>query len=479
MQLTPDDIRKIREVHAWMRTNAQRATIEPVYTRKPPRMLPSSKDDTISVYNATGSTIPQYGVLELDGSVQNESEISQPPESKTIIYNGVTPSALGSGVDLGVWNKRVVVAQVEIGAGKVGKCKISGITPVKVFSDKNPNPYQAHVATTSTTTRLEARHHNSGYGFPILYRERGTGEKWAVVDLEHHDAPGFYHIIQPASGTITESVTTTATGSAGVPWVWTANPSDNNYFWRWSGNAQRTRHNTAVPFQDQVGGLRLQGESTWIGFFAGTAIIRQAVSWYNGKPHLQYGNTFPYRGKIEITMAGDGVSACSALWCPSYRSIEHPAESLSGFGTGAGAVVDYWNFYVPFIIDNSHVLASAVTEPLRIRVLSAGWRASFLSQSNTTPPTPSPLRTIEWDANHVAMWEVNPANNLFLNAVINGASLSGGVVQRGGSYSSPSSKGGSPTSQSLQSYPVSAIVKARPSQTLKAKFVGGTGTAPI
>jgi hypothetical protein len=77
------------------------------------------------------------------------------------------------------------------------------------------------------------------------------------------------------------------------------------------------------------------------------------------------------------------------------------------------------------------------------------------------------------------MWEVNPANNLFLTAVLNGAASSAGVASAGGSYSPPSSAGGNVPSSSLQSFPASANVIAKPTQTLKAKFVGGTGTAPI
>jgi len=479
MELTPEDIKTIREMRRWIQTNGQAGTVRPQYTRKPPRMIQTKKDELITVYNSTGTTIPKYGVLELDGSVRNESDIGDPPGYKTAIYTGVTPSALGNAAEYGTWNKCVVITQAEIAAGESGACKITGLTPVKVYSEKNPNPYQAHVASSSTTSRLEARHHNSGYGFPILYRERGTGEKWAIVNLEHHDAPGFYHIVQPVSGSFQENVSTTATGSPGVPWVWTANPSDNNYFWRWTGNAQRTRHNTAIPFIDQLGGLRLQGESTWIGYFAGTVSISQAVSFYNGKPHLSYGNTFPYRGQLTITLVGDGVTATPALWCPTYRSIENPAESLSGFGTGAGAVVDYWNFYVPFIIDNTHGLASGVTEPMRVRLLSAGWQSRFYSTSTATPATPSPMRRVTWQSNQLAMWEVNPANNLFLTAVLNGAAPSAGVASAGGSYSPPSSAGGNVPSSSLQSFPASANVIAKPTQTLKAKFVGGTGTAPI
>jgi hypothetical protein len=66
MELTPDDIKTIREMRRWIQTNGQAGTVRPQYTRKPPRMLPTT---SITFYNDTGETVPAYGIVRIQGTV--------------------------------------------------------------------------------------------------------------------------------------------------------------------------------------------------------------------------------------------------------------------------------------------------------------------------------------------------------------------------------------------------------------------------
>jgi hypothetical protein len=65
MELTPDDIKTIREMRRWIQTNGQAGTVRPQYTRKPPRML--LPVDKLYFYNNSGETAPAFGCLQITG----------------------------------------------------------------------------------------------------------------------------------------------------------------------------------------------------------------------------------------------------------------------------------------------------------------------------------------------------------------------------------------------------------------------------
>ena len=101
MQLTPDDVRKIREVHAWMRTNAQRATIEPVYTKKPPRMM--SLSNPIKLVKAPSGGIPGRAGTILGSAtcdVWTENATTDQIKDSTLditVYNWTTSAVCANG----------------------------------------------------------------------------------------------------------------------------------------------------------------------------------------------------------------------------------------------------------------------------------------------------------------------------------------------------------------------------------------------
>jgi hypothetical protein len=451
------------------RKGSELSATDPRFREAPP------DDDTITVYNASDVDIPEYGIIELDGTVQNQSSLTLPPDSKSAVYNGFKPSQYGTADGIGIWNKRVAITQEAIAKGATGQCKISGISPVKVYSEFNQNPYQAHVGFTNVTQRLEALSHNSGYGFPILWREQGLGEKWALVNLEHHDCAGFYHILRPVNIVINETATSTATGGANIPWIFQSGARDTDFYWRYTTNSQYARFNSAVPFIDQIGGLKVQGRSTWLGYFQGEFIIQSAVSTEYATPYLPYSSTYPYTGSITVSVVGDGVVEASQTWTQTYRSISHPLGAPYG-----GSVVDRFQVNIPFLFVPPSKNATNVTSPIRISVGSSGWRVQYKDNNSGTRTAPNPLRRITCTSNSFAMIEVNPANQVFAASVINGGGLSGGgTVKTAGASAIASSTGPNNGSSFYTANPSAGRVGVFASQTLKSQFVGGTGSGPI
>lgn len=63
MDLTPDDIKTIREMKRWMQTNGQAGTMRPVYQRKVPRLLPAVQTKTRLIKAPSGGIPGRVGTL--------------------------------------------------------------------------------------------------------------------------------------------------------------------------------------------------------------------------------------------------------------------------------------------------------------------------------------------------------------------------------------------------------------------------------
>jgi hypothetical protein len=435
--------------------------------------------ETITVFNASGSTVPEFGVLELDGTVVNEADLSLPPDVSSAVYRGITPvnlTSVATGTAPPIWNKRVAIAQQEIANGEIGQCKISGITPVKVYSEKNPNPYQAHVSFSQPLNRLDAAYHNSGFGFPILWRQQGTGEKWALIDLKHFDCPGFYHIRNPLNGTIRPAIPSTVSGTPGNYSV-----GDYGYgesLWRTSSGAfvPTVRMNSACPMIDDTSGLRVQGRSTWVGWFSGTAYRYLGLSRSSdGKPKLNLGNGYyPYKGSVSISITGNNVVSTIATYTPVWRAIsEWPYQSISS--TEPSFIADAWNFHVSFVFTQTINVASEVTQPIRILVSVGDWLVSGIN--STSPPSYSHVQRLTWGDTQFCMMEVNPAHQFSGPFTLaNGGGSSGGTVP--GGVTNPSRRRGPLGVADPSSRPLSATVNIKPAKTLSSPY-GGTASGPI
>jgi hypothetical protein len=105
MELTPDDIKTIREMRRWIQTNGQAGTVRPQYTRKPPRMLPTSQ---MKLVKAPSGGIPgRVGTLlgSVECDVWNESNTTEQIKDSTqniTVYNWATSAACATGDRYGI-----------------------------------------------------------------------------------------------------------------------------------------------------------------------------------------------------------------------------------------------------------------------------------------------------------------------------------------------------------------------------------------
>jgi len=105
----------------------------------------------------------------------------------------------GNVADLGSPQLSFVVAQQTIQPGKLGLCVISGTTPARV-----------HVLNSSDET-CELRAGETALvsspigGAPILWKEQGTGERWAVIELGRPSLGRITAILGPSQPIPTEA----------------------------------------------------------------------------------------------------------------------------------------------------------------------------------------------------------------------------------------------------------------------------------
>lgn len=86
------------------------------------------KDGLVKVYNNTGATVDQYGVMSALTTKFTEATHGLKEFKRALCLNGTKPSIATSS-----WRPHTfVVAQERIANGKFGLAKISGITPVKI-----------------------------------------------------------------------------------------------------------------------------------------------------------------------------------------------------------------------------------------------------------------------------------------------------------------------------------------------------------
>lgn len=100
MELTPQDVKTIAEMRRWMQANGQAGTVRPMYTRKPPRMIPAGK---VRLIKAPSGGIPGrvgtvLGSVECD--VWNENATTDQIKDSTLnitVYNWTTSAVCANG----------------------------------------------------------------------------------------------------------------------------------------------------------------------------------------------------------------------------------------------------------------------------------------------------------------------------------------------------------------------------------------------
>ena len=124
----------------------------------------------VLVKNASGSDRNRFDILGIDAPIFTPSE-SVESFKNAVALSGVTPSeASHSG--------SFVILLEPVGSGEIGLACAQGVCPVKVNVTDTDHPY-ADVSDGEASSLTSG---TSGAAF-ILWKETGTGEKWAVVRL--------------------------------------------------------------------------------------------------------------------------------------------------------------------------------------------------------------------------------------------------------------------------------------------------------
>lgn len=137
--------------------------------------LPTSDGETpragvILVENKSDEDREQFEILGLDGIlVAPDGEANTPFLNSRWAMKGVKPTAAHQG--------RFVVLQEPIAKDALGRAMILGVTAVKLQVDHEGLRYAD--VLPDDPAKLQA----TAAGAAILWKESGTGEKWAVIDV--------------------------------------------------------------------------------------------------------------------------------------------------------------------------------------------------------------------------------------------------------------------------------------------------------
>ena len=129
---------------------------------------------TVQVQNDSGADVGRFGVLGIDGPVIGPDDNLVEFQGR-LTLSGVTPVA-------GMHDGRFVILLDPLGAGRIGRACASGLTVARVDVSDVSHGY-------ADIDDGDASHLASGDSgaAAILWKEAGTGEKWAVVKLGSPD----------------------------------------------------------------------------------------------------------------------------------------------------------------------------------------------------------------------------------------------------------------------------------------------------
>ena len=275
--------------------------------------IPSSASGgTITqVKNLSGYTVPAWGFLMVDGvEVTPTSNLSSFQE--TPVFRGFAPNP--HGVYSG---KRIVSVPGGATAGETVTCILDGRVPAKIYSQYHANPLMCHVTgdgTINDVTRMNARHKQTNYGFPVLYREGGTGEKWGIVDLMPQNGPAaFYAVLNGPYGLTVQTTLST----------------------KWQGNPFRiisptsttlqTAGSTMVDLLSDQTHIRIDGESDWYGEMMFHFNVTHPMQAIAGIPSLRQSSG----AKVVVQMGATGGG--SVVYANAAHSIPPVVNSWTNF----------------------------------------------------------------------------------------------------------------------------------------------------
>jgi len=171
----------------------------------------TSRQGIVLVRNKSGADQTQFSVLWIDNLAIRPDDAASEQRFRT--QAPVFDVKLHA--DITVANRhecRYVVLQEPLKDGKVGLAMLFGVTPVKLDVANEAHDY----AEPNPTLAARPRSAWSG-SCRILWKQPGTGQKWAVVHFPVNDAPRL--LIENASGeTIRDGYACMIDASAGEPW---------------------------------------------------------------------------------------------------------------------------------------------------------------------------------------------------------------------------------------------------------------------
>jgi hypothetical protein len=124
---------------------------------------------TLRVKNTTGADLPRFGIVALSDVVFTPTDNLTQFLDRCSVFQAVAPAT----------SKQAELAILiePLKAGAIGRAQVAGITPLKINVVDEANRW---AIPTTDTTRLTARPFGTSL---ILWKEAGTGEKWAIVRL--------------------------------------------------------------------------------------------------------------------------------------------------------------------------------------------------------------------------------------------------------------------------------------------------------
>lgn len=447
--------------------------------RKPGYSLPGMDDrfreappdaDTITIYNATGFDLNQYDVVELDGTINNQASLTLPDDMKNAQFNAVLPTDRYSSTNnepIRVFSKRIVVVQDAIKKGELGQAKITGTTPVRISVLTGfPEPSFANVIP-GNKSNLGSLWRNAQYGFPILWRESGSGTKWGVIDLKHFDGPSWYSVKDPVFGNLELPVSNRIQNVSNVS-IWGGSKTFSDL---WRNKNTNSFIATANTFFDTINsGIRYDSWGFFLVTYTGSVKMTYPVTVKDGKPKLSMHDGYyyyPYSPRFKLsakfaTADTETLGDDYAEWSPMFRAIEMPVAYMSW-----PMISERWQFSMSFVLVLRNKTA-VNREPFTVTAEMFSGPASYESTTGAVnaPISPPYMLQASFEKSCLSMIEVNPAASYLGNASF--VPNTGGPLVPASVPTQGSSGTVTPSNEPL----MPATVLAEPTETLKNSFSG-------
>jgi hypothetical protein len=168
--------------------------------RMPPPDLVESRLQTgiVMVKNNSGSDVARFGVLGIDGALVDPATNADEFAAR-VVLKGITPT------DADHTGKFVVLLE-SVKSGDVARAYISGVCPAKV-DVIDADDTHADVKNSDRAS-LESR---AGGSARVLWKESGTGVKWAIVLLGDTPSGTIFPVTVSQTGGSNGNSTTAAT----------------------------------------------------------------------------------------------------------------------------------------------------------------------------------------------------------------------------------------------------------------------------